>query len=172
MQNDAERATSLKSNSDDLTSCPCNACFPRKDLNFSSGTLVPHPRELYGHNRLVGFGPSHIPLLPFAPIPGSTAASLCAPLNLHRASYHRAMLPSPERRYNWPVQIQDKQSTLQDSQMAQPTSMQANSEETGRYWEQSSGKYTYSWSDETCLKFTASKLERNVVVWMRWSWSV
>ncbi|KAJ7377067.1 hypothetical protein OS493_031025 [Desmophyllum pertusum] len=99
----------------DPTPCPCSGCFQRKDFNDES--LVPHPRELYSHNRLLGFG-SQITMLPFAPIPTSPP-SLFAPHNLHRASYPRAVF-APDGLYNLAgVQDMPKRSSLRESHLVQ-----------------------------------------------------
>lgn len=149
MQND-ERNPALKLRSEDLKTCPCNACFPRKD--FTCDPLTSHvPRELYNHNSVVGLGPQ-IPILPYSPIP-SSPASLYAPLKMHRPSYTRALFPVPESRYIPGVQDISKRRAIQESQMVERQALQPNSEATGNYWEQPSGEYVWN---EVLLKFNVS----------------
>lgn len=133
-----KRPPPLKATSENLTTCPCNACFPRKDLN--NETMLPHPREFYNRNpRLLGFGPQ-ISMLPFTPLPGSPA-SLYASHSLHRASYPRDVF-APESRFSLAHGVQDipKRSALHDEHLVQSQALQRSSDTPGRYWPQPSSK--------------------------------
>lgn len=134
-----KRPPPLKSVSENLTTCPCNACFPRKDL--TNEAMLPHPREFYNHNpRLLGFGPQ-ISMLPFTPLTGSPA-SLYACHSLHRASFPREVFP-PESRFSLAHGVQDipKRSTLHDEHLVQSQALQRSSADTpGRYWQQPNRK--------------------------------
>ena len=129
-----ERSSPLKATSEALPPCPCQACFPRKD--FNSEALSSHPRDIYNHNRVVGFG-SPMSMFPFTPIP-SSPASLFAPHSLHRASYPRAVF-APESRFSLAHNVQDipKRSSLHEEHLVQSQTLQRTPDTPGsRYWEQ------------------------------------
>lgn len=130
-----ERSPPMKATGETLTPCPCNACFQRKDLNNEA--MLPHHREFYNQNRLVGFGPQ-MSMLPFAPIPSSPAA-LYASHSLQRASYPREMFaPTAESRYSLAHGVQDmpKRSTLHEGHLVQSQALQRSPDAPGRYWQQ------------------------------------
>lgn len=144
MQND-ERTPASNLRSKDLTACPCNACFPRKDLrNDSLGLETSHPKELYNYNRVVGF-PPNIPILPYPPI-STSPASLYGPLHLHRPGYPRAMFSTSDGRYDLPLMqgVPNKDSTLLERRIVHSQSPQQADSEAGSasYWEETSGKNT------------------------------
>jgi len=133
-----ERSPPLKATSEALPPCPCQACFPRKD--FNNEALLSHPRDLYNHNRVVGFG-SQMTMFPFTPIP-SSPASLFAHHSLHRASYPRAVF-APENRYSLVHNAQDipKRSNLHEEHLVQSQTLPRNPDTSAsRYWEQPSSK--------------------------------
>ena len=132
-----ERSPPLKTTSEALPPCPCQACFPRKD--FSNEALLSHPRDIYNHNRVVGFG-SQMSMFPFTPIP-SSPASIFAPHGLHRASYPRAVFApvAPESRYSLAHNVQDipKRSNLREGHLVQS---QTPDTPGTRYWDQTSSE--------------------------------
>lgn len=133
-----ERSPPLKVTSEALPPCPCQTCFARKD--FNNEALLSHPRDIYNHNRVVGFG-SQMSMFPFTPIP-SSPASLFAPHALHRASYPRAVF-APESRYSLAHNVQDipKRGNLHEGHLVQSQTLQRTQDTPGtRYWEQPSSK--------------------------------
>ncbi|KAL9982515.1 hypothetical protein ACROYT_G004565 [Oculina patagonica] len=130
-----ERSPPLKSVGDNLTTCPCNACFQRKDLN-NEAMLTQH-REFYNQNRLIGFGPQ-MTMLPFAPIP-SSPAGLYATHSLQRPSYPREMFASAaEGRFSLGHGVQDmpKRSALHEGHLVQSQVLQRSPDPPGRFWQQ------------------------------------
>jgi len=153
-----ERSPPLKATSEALPPCPCQACFPRKD--FNNEALLSHPRDLYNHNRVVGFG-SQMTMFPFTPIP-SSPASLFAHHSLHRASYPRAVF-APENRYSLVHNAQDipKRSNLHEEHLVQSQTLPRNPDTSAsRYWEQPSSKGPQEKPRRMRTVFSPQQLER------------